>query len=614
MSTINDSLFIGYSGLTASQVGIATTGHNISNAEAEGYTRQRVITQAAYPTGSTTMNGNGTQVKEIERVFDRFVYDRYLGSSENYENAEYKSNMLNTEATYFPDINDSGIKKDMHDFFDTWQSLSNDPNSAAIKVTLSQQTQTLTQNITNTRENVKILQETINDDLKLAIDNVNAYAEEIAAINLQITKYDADPKLNPNDLYDRRDNLQLKLTKLVGAIGIVEGTDPAIGTKYNVQVSGFNIVDGTAFHEIKLVDSGNASGFYDLAYERQDGRLIPMDIEIRKGEVGAMLDLRGRTLDPDTGIPTSGMLQETINELDTLAAGIIEGTNNIYARSATSSMQSNELDIDPKIALMDTSKKILEGTFDVIVYDSSGTEVSTRTITIDQNTLLTGIADSNSIEGQFLKVQDDNGDGVGTNDIDDMLTFTYDENSKKININFKSGTGFEQQGYLFAIEDKTLNGTNGGTNFAGAFELNRFFKGSDASDMAIEDDLKSDPTLIHANGANKTGNNDVALDMIQLQFEDVTFRNGDTDTQETIYGYYDATVTKVGSQSRQAEISRDTIAAQLAAITQEYSSVSKVSIDEELTNLIKYQTSFGAAAKVITTIDQMMDTLLGLKR
>ena len=63
-----------------------------------------------------------------------------------------------------------------------------------------------------------------------------------------------------------------------------------------------------------------------------------------------------------------------------------------------------------------------------------------------------------------------------------------------------------------------------------------------------------------------------------------------------------------------AILNNDTITAQYNATEKQYSSVSKVSIDEEMTNLIKYQTAYGASAKIITTIDQMMDTLLGLKR
>jgi flagellar hook-associated protein 1 FlgK len=77
---------------------------------------------------------------------------------------------------------------------------------------------------------------------------------------------------------------------------------------------------------------------------------------------------------------------------------------------------------------------------------------------------------------------------------------------------------------------------------------------------------------------------------------------------------FDYIATEVGVNTNEAILSSQSIEAQYKAVELEYSSVSKVSIDEELTNLIKYQTSYGAASKIITTIDQMMQTLLGLKQ
>ena len=77
---------------------------------------------------------------------------------------------------------------------------------------------------------------------------------------------------------------------------------------------------------------------------------------------------------------------------------------------------------------------------------------------------------------------------------------------------------------------------------------------------------------------------------------------------------FDITATYVGTSTNSAILRNETVTTQFNATQMEYYSVSKVSIDEELTNLIKYQTSYGAAAKVITTIDQMMETLLGIKR
>jgi flagellar hook-associated protein 1 FlgK len=77
---------------------------------------------------------------------------------------------------------------------------------------------------------------------------------------------------------------------------------------------------------------------------------------------------------------------------------------------------------------------------------------------------------------------------------------------------------------------------------------------------------------------------------------------------------FDVVVTEVGVATNSAKTRNETISTQFNATQMEYFGVSKVSIDEEMTNLIKYQTSYGAAAKVITTIDQMMQTLLGIKQ
>ncbi|MDX1295888.1 MAG: flagellar basal body rod C-terminal domain-containing protein, partial [Sulfurimonadaceae bacterium] len=169
-------------------------------------------------------------------------------------------------------------------------------------------------------------------------------------------------------------------------------------------------------------------------------------------------------------------------------------------------------------------------------------------------------------------------------------------------------------GMTFAIEDQTVSGFSTGTNFAGAMGLHRFFDGSDGKDIDLKREFKIDPSLINGYSVPQEGNNSVAQDMVQLQFEKVKVHNGFTVTNDTLYGYFDTTATYVGSTTNTAIVQNDALTAQFNAIELEYASISKVSIDEEMTNLIKYQTAYGAAAKVITTIDQMMDTLLGIKR
>jgi flagellar hook-associated protein 1 FlgK len=614
MASIFNALHIGYSALNAAQIGIDTTGHNISNAETEGYSRQRVVTAAAYPVSiDPGQRGNGVQITEIARVFDKFVFDRYTAASQNKEYSDTLKKNLEELSTYFPEIDNVGIKNDLQGYFDSWQALANNPSNSALKVALAQQTQTLAQHVNQTRTQITNLQGSLNDQIKVNIDEVNRIAEQIAGYNKSINEAEAGGANNANDLRDQRNNLETTLSKLIGAkvlVGQIESRnviDSNIAVEngsYTIQVGGFNLVDGISFHPIG-VDASSKNGYNDLYYERQDGVKIPFASNITGGKVGAMLELRGTTIGDD-GEFQDGFLQETINNLDAFAQGMIESTNNLYAQSSTSSMRSNPMNFLSNQPLMNTGENFTTGTFDIVVYDIDGKETGRRQITINDSTVMEDTPLTvNSIIGQIRASLDDNSDNNSLNDIDDMLDVGYA--SSVFQLNMKSG--FDSQGYTFAIEDSKTDPTN----FAGAIGVSRFLDGYDAKTLALNSDIKSDPTQIRGFKSPTGGDNQTALDMVELQFSSINFNNGTNTSSDTLYGYFDTLVTKVGTKTNSAILSNDSITAQYNAVKQEYDSVSKVSIDEELANLIRYQTSYGAAAKIITTIDQMMTTLLGIK-
>src|SRR3990167_4113931 len=611
MASIFNALHIGYSALNAAQIAIDTTGHNISNAETEGYSRQRVVTAAAYPISiDPGQRGNGTQITEITRVFDKFVFNRYTTSAQNKEYSDSLKKNLEELSTYFPEIDDVGIKNDMQNYFDMWQSLANNPSNSSLKVALAQQAQTLSQHITETRSQIAGLQSSLNEQVKVNIDEVNRIAEQIAGLNKSINEEEAGGLNNANDLRDQRNKLEMTLSKLIGSkvlVGQIESRndiDSNIAIEdgsYTIQVGGFNLVDGHSFHPIGVDNLGNQNGYNDLYYERQDGVKIPFASNITGGKVGALLELRGSIIG-DNGEFEDGFLQETLNNLDTFARGMIESTNNLYAQSATSSMRTNTLSFSSTDALMNTDENFNTGTFDVVVYDIDGNEVGRRSITINDTTVMEDSPlTANSIIGQMRASVDDNSDNNALNDIDDILTPGFASNVFQINLN----SSYASQGYTFAIEDQ-------GTNFAGVTGVNRFFDGYDAKTMDLNTNLKNDPTLIKGHKSPAEGDNQTALDMVELQFSSIMFKNGTDTSSDTVYGYFDSLVTKIGTKTNSAILSNDSITAQYNAVKQEYDSVSKVSIDEELANLIRYQTSYGAAAKIITTIDQMMTTLLGI--
>lgn len=612
MASIFNALHIGYSALNAAQIGIDTTGHNISNAETEGYSRQRVVTAAAYPISiDPGQRGNGTQITEIARIFDQFVFDRYTTATQNKEYSDTLKNNLEELSTYFPEIDKVGIKNDLQNYFNSWQSLANNPGNSALKVDLAQQTQTLTQHINQTRSQIGALQSSLNDQLKVNIDEVNRIAEQIAGLNKSINVAEAGGVNNANDLRDQRNQLELTMSKLVGSkvtIGQIQsdtsGTSSVAesGGSYTIQIGGFNIVDGNSFHPIGIENSGNKNGYNDVYYQRQDGVKIPFAQNITGGKIGAILELRGSKIGTN-GEFENGFLQETINNMDTFAKGMIESTNNLYAQTATSTMRSNVLSFSDNQSLLGTGENFNAGTFDVVAYDINGNEVARRSITIDQGTVLDN-ASPNSIIQQLKAQKDDNADNNALNDINSILSTSYNSVQNVLQIDLTSA--YASQGYTFSIEDH-------GTNFAGVTGINRFLDGYDAKNITLKNELKNDPTQIKGFKSPANGDNQTALDMVNLQFSSIMFKNGTDSSSETMYGYFDTLVTKVGTKTNSVILSNNSITAQFNAIKQEQDSVSKVSIDEELANLIRYQTSYGAAAKIITTIDQMMTTLLGIK-
>lgn len=623
MASMFNTLNIGYSGLNAAQVAINTVGHNISNAEVDGYTRQRVMTSAANPISlKSGQVGNGTKIQDIKRVFDNFVFDRYSKISSDKEFVDYQKQVLEELSIYFPEIDGVGIKADLSEYYNMWQTFADNPSNDAIKVALAKQTEVLSKNIAKTQSQIVSLQNRVNEELAVNINQANDLISQLADVNISIDKAESGGATSANDLRDKRNVIERTLSRLIGSTvqqGQVEANmqvDSNSNTKtgsYTLSVDGFNIVDGGSFHPINISKANNKFGFYDLSFQRQDGVLIPM--KISGGKVGSILALRGGPIDSVSGKPVDGIIQDTITQLDSFSAGLIESANNLYAASSTSNMQSNVVNITSSESLTNSALNIKEGSFNLVVYDVDGKIVAKREMKIDIATSMSGPA-VNSIEEQIKAQVDDNADGNANNDVDDYFDFSFVPSaSGELRLELGIKAAKKTQGYKFGIEDKLQNNSfSSGSNFAGALGLSRFFDGSNAKDINLNKTFIDNPTKLSAGYSGIAGDNRLALDMIQQQFEAYDFKVGDQSYNTTMYGMFDITATYVGTQTNAIISQSETITTQFNATQLQYNSVSKVSIDQEMANLIKYQTSYGAAAKVITTVDQMMQTLLGIKQ
>ena len=157
------------------------------------------------------------------------------------------------------------------------------------------------------------------------------------------------------------------------------------------------------------------------------------------------------------------------------------------------------------------------------------------------------------------------------------------------------------------------------TGLLAALGINTFFEGSDARTLAINNNVRTNTSQIntgHVNGAGEMnrGDNTTAKAIAALQSKAVATRTvSEGTTLQTLGEYYSTLVAKAGSDTQTAKFNFEYQEALAKDLKARQESVSGVNLDEEMTNLIKFQHAYTAAAKLITTAESMMQVLLGLK-
>ncbi len=134
-----------------------------------------------------------------------------------------------------------------------------------------------------------------------------------------------------------------------------------------------------------------------------------------------------------------------------------------------------------------------------------------------------------------------------------------------------------------------------------------FFTGSDALTMAVSQTLVDRPEYVAHSYNNTPGDNSLARDIAALRDASLDELDG-----RTPVGFFSALVGDVGSLARSAQTMRDNKQLTRSELQTRIESVSGVSLDEEAANVSRYQTMYEAAARMMTTINEMLDTLVTL--
>ena len=214
-----DLLNIGKTGLFAAQAGLATTGHNISNASVPGYSRQTIIQSTTMPQNmGYGFVGSGTQVTDIKRFSDAFLNTQV-------RSAQAASSALDTYGTQIGQIDNmladstSGLSPAMQDFFKSVQDVSAAAGSTPSRQAFLSSADALAARFQSMSGQLDDLRNGVNTQITTNVAEINSYASQIAQLNDQISNLSSSGHL-PNDLVDARDQLVLELNKHVKATAV----------------------------------------------------------------------------------------------------------------------------------------------------------------------------------------------------------------------------------------------------------------------------------------------------------------------------------------------------------------------------------------------------------
>jgi len=588
MSSLGMVLDIARSALAAQQYAMDVTAQNIANVNTEGYSRQIPGLQAKQTVEyQGVILGLGVETEQVTRSVDQFIENRLMQEKSNLSSSQEMEKYMQVLESIFSENSETSISSMLSDYWNLWNDVSNNPSGSAERTALYEHSVLISEQFKSLGPNLSQIQTDITNAVTVGVDRINQITSEIAKINVEIVGMEGNNNV-ANDLRDKRNVLVSELNEYLD-IKTFEQDNHSLTI---IAGRGCTLVQEDSNYELEMRGSNGDR----VKWQDSGGNYVDITNYITNGKLGGWLDLRDNIISKYE-LDLNAMAKEficSVNQQHSQGVGL-EGFSII---TGTCDVLNSGEELGTIESGLDYYDRISDGDFNLWVYDSSGAVVvgSPNVITIDADmggTTLSSLRDDiNAVANINASITTDG----------------------KLEIDADSG-------YTFAFSDDT-------SNVLAALGTNTFFSGSTAGDISVNSTIVTDKNHIAAaridaaTGEFASGDNDNALAMTDLQYTSMDISqwtcdriNGNTEgsVTTTIEDYYHSMVGSIGIVS--SSISRETEFNEMMVneLNTLRNSVSAVSLDEEMTNLIKYQHAYQAAAKLITISDEMLNTLISAR-
>ena len=285
MSGLFGTLGTATSGITANQVALQTTAHNIANMNTDGYSRQRVhmTTKPPYVIAGTGTIGTGINVTGVERVVDEFVRSQIREANSKYTYNTQKSDTLGQLEDILHEPSDDGVIKSLNALTDSWQKLAENPELGTSKTLVVENANSFADSIHQMATQINQLHKDSISNLQKSVLDFNEKIDQLADINKKVFTLTSRGE-TPNDLLDQRDTL---LKDISGLVNI--NTDFDEYGRTTLSVDGQTILDfkNETHNTLSVVVGTDANG-NALVSDRGDSSKANVALG-RQAEVGTVM-------------------------------------------------------------------------------------------------------------------------------------------------------------------------------------------------------------------------------------------------------------------------------------------------------------------------------------
>ncbi len=562
-------------GVYINQMQLNTVGHNITNADTKGYSKQTVnpvATKADYTTSGLAI-GTGVDAASITRARDIYadVQFRTETSKEGYYDMCAK-NFDKVEAV-FNDTNQSGIEDSLQEFYKAWLNLSTNASDSASRVAVIEKGKAFSDSLTNAGVQLRDQIKDMYDQMEIHVTEINQIMEDITSINGLIIAQEADGAY-ANDLRDQRDLLADNLSKYIN-INVHEDDFGA----YNITCGGITLVSSVDRLHLEFTKGVNSSQ-YGVDYG-----VIDYTINIAESKANFK--------------PESGSIRAEFDAIDQ-CRHYVEDLANMAAFMLTTFNDQHKQGYDLTGNL--TAAKDDSGN---TIYDDDGKTIS--------------VPDTRNFYGET---------GV-------QYVYNYDEVNKYTYVTIRESSGIyrkDEYGDILKLTGVKILGalaTNADFEETGGYRYvaaaSAYDNNEDYTTIMTEEDMQEH--LIDWAGRTADGTNAVYMsELFNMSYDNIVSAGRSnvyavtryTETQNTVTAigalslnaYYKSEMTKLSVAAQAMDTSVSEQALIMDQIQNWRDATSGVDWNEELADMIKFQKGFGACSRCLSTMDECLDRLV----